>query len=185
MAIDFRGCEVVLKDSRSGDVLCKTQVVEYNRSANQIYLFGIERDTLQRHVAVTIIHPSGVYEYQGNVRKKNTDGLLEISLFQKKETKKEETTKRQSKRFDLSANVQVNQLSGKNPVDEHIVNVQNISVSGILVHSQDNLLKVGDTFIVHLPINNEMIAVKTKVVRLHGKTKNGYEYGCAFESMES
>ncbi len=179
MAIDFRGCNVVIKDRQSDEVFCKTQVVEYNRNMNQIFLFGVSRESLQKHVMVIISHPTGVYEYQGNVRKRNSDGLLEISLFQKKEPKK-----RQNKRFDLHVDVPVNHLPGYEPDDEKIVNVQNISVSGILVHTEQDMLKLGDVFYVHLPINGELLAVKTKVVRLQGKTDNGYEYGCSFESLE-
>ncbi len=179
MAIDFRGCNVVIKDRQTNEVLCETQVVEYDKNLNQIYLFGVSRESLQKHVLVVLSHPTGVYEFQGNVRKRNQDGLLEVSLFQKRNIKK-----RQNKRFDLYAELPVDHLPGKQPEDEEIVNVQNISVSGILVHAEKDLLKIGDVFYVHLPVKGEVLAVKTKVVRLQGETPDGFEYGCTFESLE-
>ncbi len=177
--LDFRDCRVVLKDGQSGTVLCDTQVVEYNRNQNQIFLYGISYDKLQKLVSVTLYHPTGLQEFRGKVRKRSDIDLIEVSLFQVRTQKK-----RKNKRYSVNTPMVINDLSQQGARNETTVNVQNISVSGILVHTEKDILAIGDTFCVHLPLGDEQITVETQVVRLHGETDNGFEYGCSFKSIK-
>lgn len=163
---------------QDGNNLASTTVLKC-RSDMIITVKGIIRNSSE-FVAVLIIEPDGVHEYQGRIARENTAYMTtDLALFKGKVKEL-----RSSKRYTVKVMARVDfLLFGEkhtplpHPVEALVVN---LSTSGVLLQAKPNSFNANSVVELELPIGDDVAKLRTKIMRIKHIDGVTEEYGCEF-----
>lgn len=178
---NYIGKKVIIYDETNKKTIGRSVILEYDRAIQQIVVDsqGLEADG-HEHVSVLVFGDKGLYEYKGTIRKATIHGKLGIALYKGKPKEDRAYT-----RYSLHASAIIEHLvigsklvSLRKTLEMEVIN---LSVNGILLRGNANLLNIGTSFELKLQIDGSSQALlNTTVVRIKRLDPETTEYGCKF-----
>lgn len=178
---NFEGAKVIIKDEESKKNLLESVVSKHNLTYGMIDVEGKLWEIEGRDQVEVIITMGGErYLFKGIVQRLPREKNIQIALY-KGSTKEE----RIFKRFTLSTYAAIEKVYNKDGIKigerQAIVEVENISSSGIQFVGSDRLLVKEGTFLMNLSITAKGSRhVKGRVIWKEAMDHGQALYGCEF-----
>lgn len=174
----YNGCKVFIYTEGKEKLSIDTTIVEYNSVKLNIFVNGSLPELKDNDkVSLVLLLDTTIIEYQGVIRRADTSGNREITLF-----KGHEKEDREERRYELNiTSIIEGLLVGSNIV---VINpgavavIVNISKSGILVRMKAGILNKGTSFRIRMDVSGVGTVLDAKVMRLRLLSENEVEYGC-------
>lgn len=178
----YSGCKAFVYADGKEAISKETTIAEYNSTKLIVFINGSLPEFKENDkVSLLLFLPKSLIEFQGIIRKIDTQGNREITLF-----KGHEKESREEKRYDMNAWGIVEGLCVGDSTVPIIPGVNllivNISKGGVLVRMQAGLLNIGTSFRFRIEVSGRETILNACVKRIRILEDKEVEYGCILTS---
>lgn len=174
---------VIIRTNDEKKLTVKTAILNYDKAKHLITINGkyFEPEETPR-VSLLILEDNNIIECQGVVRKQDSFGRRDISIFNIRSKES-----RSAVRYNINTKATIENIiiAGKVvPLGHAIeVSVENISTDGVLICTEHPSFNVDSSFQLRINIAGNDVLINTCIVRTFVDTDGERKFGCRFISI--
>lgn len=177
---EYKGKKVIIYDENRKKTIAESEILEYDRITHLITVVTDGSISENEHVSLLVFGKDRLYEYKGTTRPSPRLSRLDIALYQGKPKEDRAYT-----RYSVNAKASISSMviGGKLvPIRQEIpLDVVNLSVNGVLLRGNTNLLNLGTSFQLKLHLDGgDPALLNTTVLRVQRPNPSVSEFGCKF-----
>lgn len=175
---------ILIKDIENGQIIADTKIARFDSRRNVVYIsVGSLKEMKNYNITAFIFAKNCLYEVFGTVRGVLINNEIEVLLGKNKE--KEDRVKT---RYPIMAEGAVDAVI----IEDRIIKLHkviyvktiNMSTTGILVKADFGCFAVGDCFSLKFQLENSIMQLKCKVVRIQNDNMLTEGYGCRINELQ-